>query len=61
MSKHRALTKKRMETIDDDVAARSVEFIEKQHKAGKPFFVWMNFTHMHFRTYTKPESIGQGG
>ncbi len=35
-----------METIDDDVAARSAEFIEKQHKAGKPFFVWVNFTHM---------------
>jgi len=55
------LTKKRMETIDDDFAARSVEFIEKQHKAGKPFFVWVNFTHMHFRTYAKPESAGQSG
>ena len=55
------LTKKRMETIDDDFAARSVEFIEKQHKAGKPFFVWVNFTHMHFRTYAKPESVKQSG
>ncbi len=55
------LTKKRMETIDDDAAARSVEFIEKQHKAGKPFFVWVNFTHMHFRTHAKPESVGQAG
>ena len=55
------LTKKRMETIDDDVAARSVKFIEQQHKAGKPFFVWVNFTHMHFRTHTKPESVGQSG
>jgi arylsulfatase A-like enzyme len=55
------LTKKRMETIDDDVAARSAEFIEKQAKAGKPMFVWVNFTHMHFRTHTKPESIGQSG
>jgi len=55
------LTKKRMETIDDDFAARSVEFIENQHKAGKPFFVWVNFTHMHFRTHTKPESLGQAG
>jgi arylsulfatase A-like enzyme len=55
------LTKKRMETIDDDVAARSAEFIEKQHKAGKPFFVWVNFTHMHFRTHVKPESWGQSG
>ena len=56
-----ALTKKRMETIDDDVAARAAEFIEKQAKAGKPMFVWVNFTHMHFRTHVKPESLGQAG
>jgi arylsulfatase len=55
------LTKKRMETIDDDIAARAAEFIEKQAKAGKPMFVWVNFTHMHFRTHTKPESVGQSG
>ena len=55
------LTRKRMETIDDDVAARSADFIEKQHKAGKPFFVWVNFTHMHFRTHAKQESVGQAG
>ncbi len=55
------LTKKRMETIDDDTAARAVEFIDKQAKAGKPMFVWVNFTHMHFRTHTKPESLGQAG
>lgn len=55
------LTKKRMETIDDDIAARATEFIEKQAKAGKPMFVWVNFTHMHFRTHTKPESLGQSG
>ena len=55
------LTKKRMETIDDDIAARADEFIEKQVKAGKPVFLWVNFTHMHFRTHAKPESIGPGG
>jgi arylsulfatase len=55
------LTRKRMETIDDDVAARSVDFIERQHKAGTPFFVWVNFTHMHFRTHAKPKSVGQSG
>ena len=55
------LTRKRMETIDDDTAARAAEFIEKQAKAGKPMFVWVNFTHMHFRTHTKPESLGQAG
>jgi len=55
------LTKKRMETIDDDIAARAVDFIERQNKAGKPAFVWINFTHMHLRTHTKPESLGQAG
>ncbi len=55
------LTKKRMETIDDDIANRAVDFIQRQNKAGKPAFVWVNFTHMHFRTHTKPESIGQSG
>jgi arylsulfatase len=55
------LTKKRMETIDDDVATRSAAFIEQNAKAGKPFFVWVNFTHMHFRTHVKPESMGQSG
>ncbi len=55
------LTKKRMETIDDDIAARAVDFIQRQNKAGKPAFVWVNFTHMHLRTHTKPESLGQAG
>ena len=55
------LTKKRMVTIDDDIANRAVDFIKRQKNANKPFFVWVNFTHMHFRTHTKPESIGQSG
>jgi arylsulfatase A-like enzyme len=55
------LTKKRMETIDDDIVARAVDFIQRQNKAGKPFFVWINTTHMHLRTHTKPESLGQAG
>ncbi len=55
------LTKKRMETIDDDIADRAVDFIRRQSKAGKPFFVWVNFTHMHFRSHVKPESRGQSG
>jgi arylsulfatase len=55
------LTKKRMETIDDVTADRAVDFIQRQNKAGKPFFVWVNFTHMHFRTHTKAESVGQAG
>ncbi len=55
------LTKKRMETIDDDIAARGAAFIDQQVKAGKPVFAWINFTHMHFRTHAKPESLGQSG
>ena len=55
------LTRKRMETIDDDIANRAVDFIQRQQKAGKPFFVWVNTTHMHFRTHTKAESVGQSG
>lgn len=55
------LTRKRMVTIDDDIVTRAVDFIQRQNKAGKPFFVWVNTTHMHARTHTKPESIGQSG
>jgi arylsulfatase len=55
------LTQKRMETIDDDIANRAVDFIQRQHAAGKPMFVWVNFTHMHLRTHPKPESVGQAG
>jgi len=55
------LTKARMVTIDDDITNRAVDFIKQQKNANKPFFVWVNTTHMHFRTHTKPESIGQSG
>jgi arylsulfatase len=50
-----------MVTIDDDVTNRAVDFITRQKNANKPFFVWVNTTHMHARTHTKPESIGQSG
>jgi arylsulfatase len=55
------LTRKRMETVDRDVAARAADFIEKQNNAGKPVFVWVNFTHMHFRTHIPKEIEGQSG
>jgi len=55
------LTKKRMETVDDEFLAAAKDFIKKQHAAGTPFFVWFNATHMHFRTHAKPESLGQSG
>ena len=55
------LTKKRMETIDDETTTACVDFIRRQVAADTPFFVWMNMTHMHLRTHTKPESLGQAG
>jgi arylsulfatase A-like enzyme len=55
------LTKKRMETIDDETVAAALDFIDRQHKAGKPFFVWWNGTRMHFRTHVKPEHRGISG
>jgi arylsulfatase len=55
------LTRKRMEAVDDEFMAAAVDFITRQHRAGAPFFVWFNTTHMHFRTHAKPESLGQSG
>ncbi len=55
------LTKKRMETIDDEIADAAVDFVRRKHAEGTPFFMWVNFTHMHLRTHTKPESLGQSG
>jgi arylsulfatase len=55
------LTKKRMETCDDEFVAAASDFIKRQNDAGKPFFCWVNTTHMHLRTHTKPQSLGQAG
>ncbi len=55
------LTKKRMETVDDETSERALEFMEEQVKAGKPFFVWWNGTRMHFRTHVKEELRGISG
>ncbi len=55
------LTKKRMETIDDDTVAASIDFMERQVAAGKPFFVWWSGTRMHFRTHVKEELRGISG
>ena len=55
------LTRKRMETIDDEVMKESLNFIDKAHKDGKPFFVWWNATRMHIFTHLKPESDGKTG
>ncbi|MEE4165465.1 MAG: arylsulfatase, partial [Desulfocapsaceae bacterium] len=56
-----ALTKKRMETVDDETVDAAIDFIERQHQAGKPWFVWWNGTRMHFRTHVKPELRGISG
>ena len=50
-----------METCDDEFVAAASDFIKRQHKDGKPFFVWLNYTHMHWYTHTKPSSVGQAG
>ena len=55
------LTRKRMETIDDDVTARTIEFIKKAHADGKPFFVWWNATHMHLFTHIPKDAEGISG
>jgi arylsulfatase len=55
------LTKKRMQTIDDETGTAAKDFIGRAHKQGKPFFVWFNTTHMHFRTHAKPSSKGKAG
>jgi arylsulfatase len=55
------LTKKRMETVDDESAAAALDFIDRQHKAKKPFFVWWSGTRMHFRTHVKEELRGISG
>jgi len=55
------LTKKRMETVDDEVTAAALDFMDRANKANKPFFVWWNSTRMHVWTHLKPESEGKTG
>jgi len=55
------LTKKRMETIDDETSAAALDFIDRQVRANKPFFCWWNGTRMHFRTHVKAENRGKSG
>ena len=55
------LTKKRMETVDDDTSDTAIEFIKKAHKDGTPWFVWWSGTRMHFRTHVKQEMRGISG
>lgn len=55
------LNRERMETIDEEITERALDFMGRQHAAGRPFFVWWNTTHMHFRTHCRPEDVGRSG
>ncbi|MEX0655271.1 MAG: arylsulfatase [Phycisphaeraceae bacterium] len=55
------LTKKRMETCDEEFLDAAIEYIRRQVESDVPFFVWFNTTHMHFRTHAKPGIEGQAG
>ncbi|MEP1933317.1 MAG: arylsulfatase, partial [Roseibium sp.] len=55
------LTKKRMETVDDETTAAALDFIDRKTAEGKPWFVWWSGTRMHFRTHVKDELRGISG
>jgi arylsulfatase A-like enzyme len=55
------LTKKRMETVDEEITARALAWMETQVKADKPFFLWYNSTAMHFRTHLADKNRGKSG
>jgi arylsulfatase A-like enzyme len=55
------LTKKRMETIDDEITAGALDFIDRAHRRRKPFFLWWNSTRMHVFTHLKRRSQGKTG
>jgi arylsulfatase A-like enzyme len=55
------LTIERMKTVDEEFLAASLDFIERAHEAGEPFFVWHNATRMHFYTHVKDEQLGTTG
>jgi arylsulfatase A-like enzyme len=55
------LTKKRMETVDEEIYGHAAAFIDRAAREDTPFFVWFNTTRMHVWTHLKPESIGRTG
>jgi len=55
------LTKKRMETIDEEITSAALGWMEKQAKAEKPFFLWYNSTACHFRTHLAAKNRGKSG
>ena len=55
------LTKKRMETVDEETLAAAKDFIQRSHESGEPWMCWWNGTRMHFRTHIKDEHTGLAG
>jgi len=55
------LTRKRMETIDEEITAKALDFMTRAKQADKPFFLWWNSTRMHIFTHLKQESVGKTG
>jgi arylsulfatase A-like enzyme len=55
------LTRKRMETIDDETSGAAIDFMQRQARANRPFFCWFNSTRMHFRTHVRAEHRGPPG
>jgi arylsulfatase len=55
------LSKKRMETVDEETIAAAIDFMDRAVKQDKPFFTWWNGTRMHFRTHVKDEMRGVSG
>ncbi len=55
------LTRKRMETIDEEVTAKALDYLERAKQADKPFFLWYNTSRMHIWTHLKDESKGVTG
>jgi arylsulfatase A-like enzyme len=55
------LTRKRMETVDDETTGAAIDFMQRQARANKPFYTWMNFTRMHVFTHVRPEYRGKSG
>jgi arylsulfatase A-like enzyme len=53
--------RQRMETVDEEITQGALNFMDKAHKDGKPFFVWWNSTRMHVFTHLKPASVGNTG
>jgi len=56
-----ALTKKRMETVDDETSAAAIDFIQRQTRTNTPFFCWFNSTRMHYRTHVRDANRDQPG